>query len=144
MSISRIVNNLFIFSFLCTGYLLEARMIDVGGHKLDVSIADTDDRREVGLMWRKKLGEEQGMLFIYDYPQTLSFWMKNTYIPLSVGFFDKRKVLLQITDMPVEANPQNPKHSYKSNGPAVYALEVPIGWFTRMNIKPGEKFSFLD
>jgi uncharacterized membrane protein (UPF0127 family) len=123
---------------------LEARRIEIEGRELNVEIADTEKLQAKGLMGRTTLNDGQGMLFIYPYSQTLSFWMKNTLIPLSIGFFDSKKVLFQILDMPVETDPSKPRYSYRSWQIGMYALEVPMGWFQRMKIEPGAKFSFLD
>lgn len=120
----------------------EKKSIQLGQQKLLVEIADDDYKRSRGLMYRTELKEGQGMLFIFDGEQILSFWMKNTLIPLSIGYFDKDKTLIEVLDMkpasPMELSPP----SYRSSRPGVYALEVPKGWFTQHKIKPGAKFTF--
>lgn len=130
-----------IFSFLCTAFFLsaESRTIEIEGQMLKVEIADTEESRATGLMWRKKLDEGRGMLFVYEKPQKLAFWMKNTFIPLTIGYFDEHRVLIQTLDM----NPGTLSH-HVSKALSLYALEVPQGWFAKMKIKPGAKFSFLD
>jgi len=81
------------------------------------------------------------MLFIYSKPEKLSFWMKNTLIPLSIAFFDAEKTLIHLLDMdPCEKN----WPIYQSCSEALYALEVPQGWFAKQGIEAGAKFSFLD
>jgi Uncharacterized conserved protein len=135
------------FFFLCTlqmsCFALLSRQIALGNSLLTVEIADHEESRKLGLMFRAQLPEGYGMLFIEDKPKILSFWMKNTYIPLSIGFFDKDYQLLNIEDMPPCQEGKILK-SFKSSSPAVYALEVPQGWFAKQNIKPGMKFSFRD
>lgn len=120
----------------------KVQKIKIGSQILDVEIADDNPKRSLGLMNRKELKEGKGMLFIFDQEQMLSFWMKNTLIPLSIGYFDQNKKLFQILDMkpasPMEVHPPN----YPSSRPGKFALEVPIGWFNRHNIKPGATFSF--
>lgn len=84
------------------------------------------------------------MLFIFDREQTLSFWMKNTFIPLSIGFFDDSKRLVDIQDMsPASSLMQAKFPSYASRKPAKYALEVNQGWFSRHNIGLGTTFKLL-
>ncbi len=116
--------------------------IKIGSQILEVEIADDNSKRSLGLMNRKELKDGKGMLFIFEQEQTLSFWMKNTLIPLSIGYFDEDRKLFQILDMkpasPMEVHPP----SYPSSRPGKFALEVPIGWFGRHNIKPGATFSF--
>lgn len=109
-----------------------------------VEIADNDSRRQQGLMFRKKLSKNQGMLFIFSEEKKLSFWMKNTFIPLSIGFFNKDKRLIDIQTMTpstsiMEAKPK----SYQSKSPAMYALEMNRGWFKSNKIKLGDKFALL-
>lgn len=105
---------------------------------LTVEIADTPASVAKGLMGRTDLPDGNGMLFIYPKPHKLHFWMKNTVIPLSIGFFDGDRTLINVAEMePLTGT----AHSAK---PALYALEVPKGWFARHKIAPGAKFSFLD
>ena len=100
-------------------------------------IADDSDLREHGLMFREKLADNTGMLFIFENEQPLNFWMKNTLIPLSIGFFSKAKKLIDIQEMvPAVMGDQDPQH-YPSSGPAMYALEMPKGWFARNKIARG-------
>lgn len=124
---------LFIFSTLCS------TQIRLGDQILTVEIADTTPARAKGLMGRKTLGENQGMLFIYPKAEKLSFWMKNTLIPLSIAFFDEKKRLLEIIDMMPET-----LDTHTSWAPAQYALEMNQGWFEKKSIQIGTKFSFLD
>lgn len=120
--------------------------IRLGNQVLAVDVADTNETRAKGLMYRKSLPEGEGCLFVFDDEAVRSFWMKNTYIPLSIGFFDRAGRLFEIQDMqPMDsgaATPSPPK-VYKSLGPAKYALEVPKGWFGRAKLKVGVKFEFL-
>lgn len=117
--------------------------IKVGPHTITVEIADTDPKRERGLMFREKLPENQGMLFVFDNERPLSFWMKNTLIPLSIGFFDKDRKLLDVHEMTPMVMGEKDFKVYSSRAPAMYALEMPQGWFTKHAVKPGATFTFV-
>ncbi|WP_010261688.1 DUF192 domain-containing protein [Treponema primitia] len=96
-------------------------------------IARTEDQRTRGLMGRKSLADGQGMLFVFERDHILSFWMKNTLIPLSIAYIAYDGRILEIHDM----QPQSLR-TIQSSRSARYALEVPQGWFTRAGIKPGD------
>ena len=110
---------------------------------LKVEMAQTLEERQKGLMHRTSLRKDRGMLFVFERPHFLSFWMKNTYIPLEIGFFDKGRTLVNIEAMVPQARgpiaKQNLK-SYQSTKPCIYGLEVNPGWFKKNNIIPGAKF----
>ncbi len=116
--------------------------ISIGGQKLEVEIADTKAKRAQGLMGRKNLSQDSGMLFILDQPQIASFWMKNVLFPLSIAFFDKDKTLIEILDMEVASGGNFP--TYLSTKPVLYALEVSQNWFRGKGVRPGMKFFFLE
>lgn len=109
--------------------------IQVGSKKIKVEIADDTEKRNHGLMFRKSLPKDEGMLFVFDRPEPLNFWMKNTVIPLSIGYFDSKKTLIDVQEMVPEASEMvvSPK-IYASRGPAQYALEMNPGWFTKNKI----------
>lgn len=120
------------------------KKIKVGGVPLTVEIADTPEKTSRGLMFRQKLDEGTGMLFIFPDEEIRSFWMKNTFIPLSIGFFDSGKKLVDIQDMkPVKSELESNPPSYLSAAPARYALEVPKGWFKKKKIKLGAELTGL-
>lgn len=123
---------------------LHTAAFEIGGKTLVVEIADTPKVREKGLMGRTSLSDGEGMLFIFEKPQVLSFWMKGTLIPLSIGFFDSEKRLIDIVEMvpPLPGEAFFP--SYHSSLPAQYALEAPQNWFKRNKIQPGMKFTLND
>lgn len=106
-----------------------------GGEKveLQVEIADNDAERERGLMERTALGQNRGMLFVFDSEQTLSFWMKNTLIPLSVAYINSEGRIIDIQDMqPLDET------SHPSAEPAQYALEVNQGYFAERGVEVGD------
>ena len=101
-----------------------------------VEIADDSAERARGLMYRTALGENRGMLFVYGSEMRLSFWMKNTLIPLSIAFMDAKGRIVDIQDMkPLDDDPP----SYVSAEPAKYALEVNRGFFEERGVKVGDR-----
>ncbi len=107
---------------------------------LDVEIADNDILRAIGLMCRDSMPKNNGMIFMFQEERTLSFWMKNTRIPLSIGYFNKNKELMDIYDM----EPMLENKFYASKKPAQYALETNQGWFKNNKVKPGCKFDLVN
>ncbi len=124
--------------------LLQTAKMQIEESSLTVEIAKTSSEKEKGLMGRSHLRDDQGMLFVYEKSSHLTFWMKNTYIPLSIGFFNQSKELIAIQDMDPPKNAKEPLILYSSPAPAQYALEVPQGWFEKHKIKPGARFSLHD
>lgn len=114
--------------------------IRIQNEYLTVELARTESERAFGLMSRKELPDGTGMLFIYEKPAILSFWMKNTRIPLSIGFFDAGRRLINILDMNPPVGTGLPV--YQSASPALYALEVPQGWFKNHGVKPFMRFEW--
>jgi uncharacterized protein len=110
------------------------RIINSAGEEVDVGveIANTREEREKGLMDRTSLPEDRGMLFVFDREQPLSFWMKNTLIPLSIAYIDSQGRIVDIQDMqPLDETP------HPSAEPAQYALEVNQGFFADRGIEVG-------
>lgn len=143
----KILLLVFIFSSFSKDLKFEKKTIVFKNKtKLTVEVAVSNAERSHGLMYRKSMPKDQGMLFIFPEEQLMSFWMKNTYIPLSIGFFDKDKKLFEILDMNVVSGPVNDSQleNYVSSRAGKYALEVNQGWFSKNKIKPGEQFRFLD
>jgi uncharacterized membrane protein (UPF0127 family) len=102
--------------------------------ELPVEIAATDAERERGLMGRAALAEDAGMLFVFDQEQQLSFWMKDTLIPLSIAYIDGGGHIVDIQGMqPLDETP------HPSAGPARYALEVNQGFFAARGIQVGDR-----
>jgi len=96
-------------------------------------IARTQEERSKGLMYRKKLPDGEGMLFVFERDEILSFWMMNTLIPLSIAFISSDGKILEIKDMqPHDLN------SVFSSRSARYALEAPQGWFSRAGVGIGD------
>ncbi len=124
--------------------VFKKRKIKIGGQTIVVEIADNDSRRAYGLMFRESLGKDAGMLFIFDDEAERAFWMQNTLIPLSIGYFSRAKILNEVIDMqPAVMGVTRPK-TYPSKSKAMYALEMNVGWFDRNKIRPGVSFRFAD
>ena len=106
--------------------------------KINIQIADTDFDRQLGLMFRKSMGENQGMLFIFPQESVQSFWMRNTYISLDMIFVNANKKIITIhPDTKILSD-----QSYQSTGPAKYVIEVDAGFANKFNIKVGDKVSW--
>jgi uncharacterized membrane protein (UPF0127 family) len=102
--------------------------------ELQVEIADEEAELERGLMERTALAEDAGMLFVYPREQTLSFWMRNTLIPLSIAYIDAEGRIVDIQDM----QPLDEETPHFSAEPAQYALEVNQGFFAEHSIGVGD------
>jgi len=102
--------------------------------QLFIEIADTHEKRTHGLMRRKHMSKNHGMLFRFPYPEFHTFWMKDTYIPLDVAFIDDHGKILQIETM----TPLSTR-AVCANYRCRYALEVNRGWFSENNVSVGSK-----
>ena len=110
-----------------------------GRHAFTVELAATPDSRRQGLMHRRELALDAGMLFIFETPGPLSFWMKNTRVPLSIAFIDDLGKVLQIEDMrPFDET------SVPSRFIVRYALEVEKGWYRKAGLKVGDSLPEFD
>lgn len=104
-----------------------------------VDIVYTEEGRQNGLMFRKSLPRDEGMLFIFPEEEIRSFWMKNTLIPLSTAFFTQDGYIVNIVDMIPEGDvPDYQLKSYTSEIPAKYVLEMNLGWFEEHGVKAGD------
>jgi uncharacterized protein len=112
---------------------LPIRTLSVRDQKLVVEVAATPESRETGLMNRFSLKRDHGMLFVFEVPQPLAFYMRNTYIPLSIAFVDARGRIINIEDM----RPKD-ESTHWSRGPARYAIEMQQGWFAQKGIGAGD------
>ena len=108
--------------------------LTAGMHRIHAELADSFPARTQGLMHRKSLAPNAGMLFVFDQSSIHCMWMKNTLIPLSVAFVDDSGAIINIIDM----QPHD-ERSHCATKPARYALEMERGWFARRGIKPGMK-----
>ena len=113
--------------------------LTIAGHKVTAEVADTEETRMQGLMHRRILPENRGMLFVFREVTHHAMWMMNTYIPLSVAFLDERGVIINIEDMKPHTQDTHPAAK-----PAKYALEVNQGWFAKRGIRAGARIEGLE
>jgi uncharacterized membrane protein (UPF0127 family) len=113
--------------------------LDVAGISVEAEVADTEETRATGMMFRTTMGENEGMLFVMNEVGSVSFWMKNTLIPLSIAYINQSGIILEIHEM----EPENEDFVASRFSTIAHALEMPGGWFRRQGIKPGAKISGL-
>jgi len=111
----------------------------IKGHPLRAELANDDETRTTGLMFRQQMADNSGMLFVYENEARHAMWMKNTLIGLSVAFIDKRGRIINIEDM----EPQT-EEAHAARAPAAFALEVNQGWFKKRGIKAGDRIEGLE
>ncbi|MBU0634065.1 MAG: DUF192 domain-containing protein [Candidatus Omnitrophica bacterium] len=123
---------------LCTAGLLKfspRRPSFINNKIIFVEIAATPKERAIGLQGRKTLAENQGMLFVFEREEYPRFWMKNTYVALSIAFLDAGKMIVDIQDM----EPLNDKDFHVPAAKSKYALEMPRGWFEKHKVNIGDR-----
>ncbi len=136
------LSALLLASFVCPAVAQEPQtnlpraQLSVGMHLIDAQVAQTPGQREVGLMFREQMPQNEGMLFVFEQPSQQCFWMRNTLIPLTAAFIADDGTLVNLEDM-------KPKtlDSHCSTKPVRYVLEMNQGWFSRKGIKAGFKVS---
>ncbi len=133
--LSFFIGTYFLFGTITpTQKSLPRTSLSIRKNQLDVQLASNQATREQGLMKRKTLGANEGMLFVFPCPQQVAFWMKDTSLPLSIAYLNSSGRILEMHDL----EPFN-EHSILSSSPAiVYALETPHGWFAAHQILPGD------
>ncbi len=117
---------------------LPMAQLNVGMHLIHAEVADTPESRQQGLMYRKSLRQNAGMLFIFNEKAGHCFWMKNTPLPLSIAFLSDDGTIVNIADMQ--------PHSESNHCPKVavrYALEMQQGWFAQRGVTAGAKIDGL-
>lgn len=135
----------FILCCLASGFIGNALAamplveLTVNKHVLTAEVAHTDPDRMQGLMHRRMLPENRGMIFVFPNIARHGMWMMNTYIPLSVAFLDNDGVIINIEDMQPHT-----RESHSAARPGRYALETNLGWFRKRGITPGMRIEGLD
>lgn len=108
--------------------------LKLGDRTVRVQLALSRPEMQRGLMYRKSLGTDEGMVFIFERPQVLAFWMRNTELPLDIGYFDPDGTLREVYQLlPHDERP------IQSIGRRQIALEMNRGWFARAGMKAGTK-----
>jgi uncharacterized membrane protein (UPF0127 family) len=110
--------------------------LTAGMHAIDAQVAATHEQRMTGLMHRKDMPQNEGMLFVFEAPGQQCFWMKNTLLPLSIAFLADDGTIVNIAEM----KPQS-LDSHCSAQPVRYVLEMNTGWFARKGIKAGARLT---
>ena len=118
---------------------MKSTSLKINDHFISAELAISSEEREQGLMGRLFLGDNSGMLFVFDKPGPLSFWMRNTPIPLSIAFISESGEILNIEDM---APYGESKHTSRFD--AMFALEMNQGWFSKNGIHAGDMVKGLD
>jgi uncharacterized membrane protein (UPF0127 family) len=136
---SRFISVFFLcFILSCSAQKLVVQELAIERDGIEIAlvkaeIAQTQEERNKGLMYRKELPDGEGMLFIYERDEVMSFWMKNTRIPLSIAFIASDGRIVEIKNMyPYDENPVHSSRSLR------FALEVPQGWFSRAGVQSGD------
>ena len=115
---------------------LAAITLNAGMHNIQAEVAQSPDERAIGLMFRKTMGANEGMLFAFEQAATQCFWMKNTLLALSIAFVAADGTVINVDDM----KPQT-LQSHCSNEPVPFVLEMNAGWFAKRGIKAGFKLN---
>ena len=111
--------------------------IQANMHRIDAQVASTPEQQQTGLMWRREMPANEGMLFVFPTPRQQCFWMRNTLIPLAIAFVADDGTVVNIREMkPLDESPTN-----CSTAPVRYVLEMNQGWFAKRGIKAGSKLT---
>ncbi|AOB33771.1 hypothetical protein AKI39_15620 [Bordetella sp. H567] len=118
--------------------VLPKTQLSAGIHIIQAEVANSDETRQRGLMFRKRLDGNDGMLFVFERPDKQCFWMHNTPLPLSIAFIADDGTIVNIDDMAPETD-----DTHCSRKPVRYALEMAQGWFADHGISAGKKIDGL-
>lgn len=113
--------------------------LSLGFYRVEAEVAADQKNRALGLMGRRSLAPQQGMLFVFAAPARHCMWMKNTFLPLSVAFLDEEGSVINIEDMQPET-----ENNHCAARPARFALEMNQGWFAGKGIKSGARLTGLE
>ena len=108
--------------------------LTAGMHVIQAELALTPTQQMIGMMHRREMGTNEGMLFVYDEPHKLCFWMRNTLLPLTIAFIAEDGRIVNTADMkPLDES------SHCASEPVRFALEMNQGWFAKRGLKPGTR-----
>lgn len=108
--------------------------LTAGMHVIQTELALTPEQQQIGMMFRRSMGTNEAMLFVEETPGVRCFWMRNTYVPLSIAFIADDGTIVNIADM----KPLS-EESHCSAKPVRFALEMNQGWFAKRGIKAGSR-----
>jgi hypothetical protein len=108
--------------------------LTAGMHVIHAELAVTPEQQTIGMMFRRSMGANEGMLFVNDDSGVRCFWMRNTLVPLTAAFVADDGTIVNFEDMAPRSD-----ESHCSAKPVRYVLEVPLGWFAKRGFKPGLK-----
>lgn len=139
MNTNFLAGLLFVLTGTVAAQSLPQMELTAGFHRIEAEVAANNAARMQGLMQRKAMAVQHGMLFVFDRDDQHCMWMRNTYLPLSVAFLDEKGKILNIEDM----QPQT-EDNHCAAQPARYALEMNIGWFAQRGIKRGDRIGGIE
>lgn len=113
--------------------------LSIGMYRIEAEVAATQENRMVGLMQRRSMPANHGMLFVFTEQQRHCMWMRNTLLPLSVAFLDEQGRILNVEDM----QPQT-EDNHCAAKPARFALEMNLGWFKQKGLVAGTKINGVE
>ena len=113
--------------------------VKIGGVKVLVDVAITKEEHNMGLSFRTSLSENQGMLFVFEYPDTYGFWMKDMNFPIDMIWISEDKKIVSIRE---NALPESYPESYSPKDKSKYVLEVAAGFSDKNNLKEGDQVTF--
>lgn len=119
--------------------LLPTISLTLGSKNIHAEIADDNQERATGLMFRKSLATDSGMLFVMPQIGPAAFWMRNTEIPLTIAYIDSSGVILELHDL----EPHSEKTVPSQFPNIAFALEMTRGWFSKNNVWPGDRIGGL-
>ncbi len=126
-----------------TAFAADIRLL-LNDNEFNITTAVTKEERAQGLMYKKNMPANEGMLFYYSEPHEVSFWMKNTYIPLDILFFNQLGQLVNFhSNVQPCTNILVPCPMYSSDGPISYVLELNAGLANKMALKAGDTFTII-
>ncbi|TAK76310.1 MAG: DUF192 domain-containing protein [Aquabacterium sp.] len=110
--------------------------LGAGMYVIQAQVASTAQQREIGLMYRDSMPQNEGMLFVFEQASTQCFWMKNTLLPLSIAFVAEDGSIVNVDEM----QPQT-LNEHCSAKPVAYVLEMNKGWFAKHGLKAGSRLT---
>ena len=110
--------------------------LGAGMHLIDTQLAQTPEQRQIGLMWRKDLPQNEGMLFVFEQPSVQCFWMRNTLTALTAAFLEDDGTIVNLEDMKPQSD-----DSHCSTKPVRFVLEMNQGWFKKRGMQAGFKLT---